>query len=189
MIVVALKEWAVVCDLLLEGRLVMLMRKGGIHERGGPGVFELEHPRFALFPSWAHQQPGMIKDRYRQGVSVLQEPATLTLRGVAEVPRIWQVADRADIEPLDDLHCWTADHLDMRFNYRPERPLYVLAVRTFLLAEPKTITNTPDYAGCRSWVPLSEQDAVDDAAAMPVLPDASFHSLIERIDAVLGKSG
>jgi hypothetical protein len=55
MIGVGLKEWAIVCDLLLEGKLAIMLRKGGIHESGGPGVFELEYPRCALFRSWAHQ--------------------------------------------------------------------------------------------------------------------------------------
>ena len=45
MLDIALKEWAVVCNLLLEGRLAVLLRKGGIAETGGAGVFELEHTR------------------------------------------------------------------------------------------------------------------------------------------------
>src|SRR5690606_840280 len=54
MLTVALKEWAVVCDLLLEGKCSLLLRKGGVHEDRGPGRFELEHERFTLYPAWEH---------------------------------------------------------------------------------------------------------------------------------------
>jgi hypothetical protein len=42
----ALKEWAVVCRALEEGRQVMLLRKGGILEyRQG---FEVRHEKFLI---------------------------------------------------------------------------------------------------------------------------------------------
>jgi len=31
----ALKEWAVAVDALEQGKTIMLLRKGGIHEQGG----------------------------------------------------------------------------------------------------------------------------------------------------------
>src|SRR5688572_15413116 len=129
MLDVALKEWSVVCDLLMEGRLAILPRKGGIHEDAGPGAFRLEHPRFALFPSWAHQRPAMIKPEHRERVEVIEEPAEITFRAVAEAARIWEVPGRAAFDRLDDLHCWTEQQIDMRFDYKPDRPLYLVAVR------------------------------------------------------------
>src|SRR5690606_1462050 len=116
MLSIALKEWSIVCDLLLEGSLAILSRKGGIHESGGPGVFELEHPRFVLFPSWAHQRPGMMKPPYRDRVNVLTaEPQRLTFHGLGEVSHIWHVPSRGAFDQLDDLHCWTREQIDMRF--------------------------------------------------------------------------
>ena len=109
----ALKEWAIICDLLLEGRLAILLRKGGIHEASGPGRFELEHPRFLLFPSWAHQKPEMIKPAYRNRVQVLDEPATITMAGWAEAAKIWRVPSRAAFDSLDDLHPWTREQIDI----------------------------------------------------------------------------
>jgi hypothetical protein len=38
---VALKEWAVICQALAEGRQTILLRKGGIAEPGG--AFRVEH--------------------------------------------------------------------------------------------------------------------------------------------------
>lgn len=182
MLDVALKEWAVVCDLLLEGKLAILLRKGGIHEAAGPGVFELEYSRFLLFPSWAHQKAQMLKEPYRARVQELSEPATITFRGLGEVARVWQVKDRSRFDLLDDLHCWTPAHVDLRFSYKPERPLYLVAVRAYRLQQPKTVANNPEYAGCKSWVPLRPGDAVDDRGASPVMTQVEFDRLLSCID-------
>ncbi len=182
MLHVALKEWAITCDLLLEGSLALLLRKGGIHEDKGPGRFELEHDRFALFPSWAHQKPEMVKDPLRGRVQVLQEPATITLAAWAHATDVWRVPDRTRLEQLDDLHCWTAAHLDMRFSYKPQNPLYLVAVRTYRLDRAKTVKNHAQYAGCKSWVPLRTGDEVDDAGS-PVRTDAQHAAIVQRVTA------
>lgn len=181
-----LKEWAVVCDLLLEGSLAMLLRKGGIAETGGPGVFELEHPRFALFPSWAHQKPEMIKEEFRGHVEMLDEPAEITFHGIGQVAHIWQVTSRMAFDTLDDLHCWAPAYVDMRFGYKPERPLYLMAVRCYRLSVPRTINYRAAYAGCKSWVPLSAGDEVDDRDAQPAIDEARFGEMTARIDAAMG---
>jgi hypothetical protein len=71
----------------------------------------------------------------------------------------------------------------MRFNYRPENPLYLLIVRAYRLHTPVTIANTPAYAGCKSWVPLDQSIEIGDA--LPVLDDARFgvrrESILERL--------
>ena len=186
MLNVALKEWAVICDLLLAGRQALLLRKGGIAEWGGPGVFELEHPRFVLFPSWAHQKPAMIKREWVERVPALDEPTEIPLRGFAEAARVWRVTDRARFDQLDDLHAWARPYVDMRFGYKPERPLYLLAVRVHVLAQPKTIRNHAEYEGCRSWVPLRAGDEVDESGATPAVDDASLAAVMQRVDAALG---
>ena len=76
------------------------------------------------------------------------------------------------MDALDEEHVWTAPLLDMRFNYKPENPLYLLLVRAYRLHEPVTITNTPAYAGCKSWVPLEQ--AVPTGDALPVLDDVRY---------------
>lgn len=183
----ALKEWAIVCDLLLEGRLALLLRKGGIHEDKGPGVFELEYPRFGLFPSWAHQKPLMIKEPVRDRVQVLDEPDEITFHGIGEAAKIWRITDRAAFETLDHLHCWTRPHIDMRFNYKPENPLYLIAVHASRLRTPKTVKNHAQYTGCKSWVPLRAGDEIDDAGAAPVLTDAQFEAIVSEVDAALNR--
>ncbi|MCC6681722.1 MAG: DUF1802 family protein [Phycisphaeraceae bacterium] len=190
MLTIALKEWAVVCDLLVEGGLAIVLRKGGIHEEGGPGRFKLEVERFALFPAWEHQDPRKLKQAYQSRVKTFgQEPSELLIRGYAEAARIWQVPSREAFDQLDDLHCWTSEQIDMRFNYKPDRPIYLLALRAFRLPDAKLIANQPRYAGCKSWVDLDEADAIDESGAMPAMSDDAFAALLERIEKSMATDG
>jgi hypothetical protein len=190
MIDVALKEWAVVCDLLLQGEQTLLMRKGGIAEDKGPGRFRLEASRFALFPAWLHQKPAGIKPPWRDQVSGFEsEPAEVEIRGIGVATDIWQVPSRESLERIDHLLCWTSEQIDLRWNYQPSQPLYLVAVRTYRLATPKHIQNNPRYAGCKSWVHLAAADAVDDATALAVLPDAVYRIQVERVQSVFPATG
>jgi hypothetical protein len=185
MIDIALKEWACVCDLLVEGRACLLLRKGGVHEAAGPGRFALEHDRFALFPAWEHENLDWVKPRLRPARGPIeQEPEAIALRGYAEVAGIWEVPSRAQFDRLDDLHPWLPPQVDMRFNYKPERPLYALLVRAYRLAEPKVIPNRRAFAGCRSWVPLAEADRVA-AGGSPAMGPARLAEVAERVGATL----
>jgi hypothetical protein len=146
----------------------------------------MKHPRFGLFPAWEHQKPDRIKPAYRDRVEVLEEPAEVTIRAYGEASRIWEVPSREAFDTLDDLHCWTEPQIDMRFNYRPDHPLYLVAVRCYRLAEPKTVVNDWTYGGCKSWVPLKAEDAIDETGATPALSDADFQRVLDRVDAAFG---
>lgn len=181
----ALKEWAIVCDLLAQGRMALVLRKGGVHEEAGPGRFRLEHDRFVLFPAWEHENLDWIKPAYRiRDEPIEGEPDEVSLQAYAEVARIWEVPSRAAFDTLDDLHPWTAGQIDMRFGYKPDRPLYLLALRVFKLPGAKVIPNRPAFAGCRSWVPLPPEDAADPAGATPAMDDNAMAALIGRVDRV-----
>ena len=163
----ALKEWQVAVDLLGEGGQILLLRKGGIQE--GVNRFEIAHRRFALLPTRLHQDADMLKPPYRDRAAAGEdEPAGFALTCAGEITDILAVGDRPTMDRLDDLHCWASPYIDLRFDYRPERPLYLLLVRAHRLAEPFTLRNTFEVAGCRSWVPLPRPlevagPAVDDA--------------------------
>jgi len=168
---VALKEWAVVCQALGSGRQIMLLRKGGIYEAAGE--FELENREFLLFPTYLHQNAQMLKPEAQGGVEKRDaEPGEVTLSAAGIVTDIVQLQSREQIQQIDDEHVWTRPLIDMRFDYRPENPLYLLLVRAYRLPEPLTIANTPSYAGCKSWVPLDSP--VEIGGALPVLDDARY---------------
>ena len=56
---IALKEWAVTVQALAQGRQVLLLRKGGIHEEGKD--FRVVHPEFLLYPTYEHQREDLLK--------------------------------------------------------------------------------------------------------------------------------
>src|SRR3954453_990960 len=67
----ALKEWAIVCKAIEDGKQVLLFRKGGIMEyRNG---FELKHKVFFLFPTFEHQSIDSIQNEYREELEVLKQ--------------------------------------------------------------------------------------------------------------------
>jgi len=94
----------------------------------------------------------------------------ITAAGV--VTDILKVNSREQIDRLHDQHIWTPSLIDMRFNYKPQNPLYLVLVRAYRLHEPISLTNTPEYAGCKSWVLLAQP--VDIGSSTPVLDDVKY---------------
>jgi len=168
---VALKEWASVCAALEDGLQIILLRKGGIYEAAGE--FELEHREFLLFPTYLHQNLKMLKASEHSGfVPATAEPEKIRISAAAHVTDILPLASRAAMDALDDLHVWTSPLIDMRFNYKPRNPLYLLLVRAYRLVNPVTIDNTPAYAGCKSWVPLNVP--IDTRGLLTALDEARY---------------
>ena len=179
---IALKEWAVVCEAVCRGQQAILLRKGGIHEAAGE--FELEHRRFLLYPTFAHQKPDLVKPAWRAGMErCCQEPAAINITAWADVAWIGQVPNRAAFNALDDLHIWQPELIDMRFRYRPDYPVYVLLLEAWRLAKPVELAVQADYAGCRSWVPLKR--SVATAGSTPVWPAARVAQTRELLVRVL----
>lgn len=181
---IALKEWATVCQALEDGRQMLLLRKGGIYEAAGE--FEPENPQFVLFPTYLHQNLTMLKPEAHAGFEPRSaEPAQVRLSAAGVVTDIVQLKDRAQMDALDDEHVWTKPLIDMRFNYKPQNPLYLMLVRAYRLEQPVAVENTPAYAGCKSWVPLD--GPVITGNAVPVLDDVKHEmrrrSILERIAA------
>jgi len=189
---IALKEWAGVVELMLAGRACLLLRKGGVHEEAGPGRFHLEHDRFALWPAWEHERLDWIKPGWHTPAAEkraekrcqepFSEPDPVPVASWAEVVKIWQVPSRAAFDRLDDLHPWAKPQIDMRFNYKPDRPLYLLALRPWRLPAPAMIPNQPRYAGCRSWIDLDPSDAIHTGGSEPAICDADVSAIITRVD-------
>jgi hypothetical protein len=182
---IALKEWDTLCRALGAGRQILLLRKGGIYESAGG--FEIENRTFLLFPTFLHQNPTMLKDDalkwYEKRAA---EPDQITLAFAGAISDIVRVQSRAQIDALDAEHIWTSPLIDMRFNYKPHNPLYLLLVRVFAMPEPVTIANTPAYTGCKSWVPLD--DPINLRPAVPVLDNPTYQarrtSILETLASV-----
>jgi len=167
MLSIAFKEWAAVCEALASGRQKLILRKGGIHEEGG--VFRPEHARFWLYPTHFHeqQQAGIKPD----AVNFLT--ASLALRptfGFVPISHFAEVIDVQFCRELDEVlkldaeHIWSEATVRQRFDYRTPG-LYVFRVSVFRVA-PVEIIDRPEYAGCKTWVPLKIE--LPTTGAVPV---------------------
>jgi hypothetical protein len=178
----ALKEWALVCDMLLDGRMTVLFRKGGINEKG----FWVEADEFLLFPTYFHQNRDKVRPEFRDefDAAVSSPPAEGTLRipALARVVEVIPVARNEGVYELEDLHPYTREQIDMRLEFRPKKPLVLLAVETVPLRAPVDVPVLDRYAGCSSWVPL-EIGAYE--AGTPVLARAEIERVAERVRAAV----
>jgi hypothetical protein len=180
----AFKEWAVICRALADGQQALILRKGGIDERGGE--FQLEQKRFWLFPTYEHQQPSGLKPEagpLLQQVEAERPPAgILRLSHFAEVEGVYHVHDLPPVLLLGHLYLWSEETVRARFAYR-QPGLYVLPVRVYRAAQVWELPDTAYYAGCRSWVELERN--LPTEGAVPVLEDAAFRDLLRTLDRVL----
>ena len=180
---IALQEWAAVCIALGEGRIVLTVRKGGIHERGG-GFFQPEHQRFALLPTYLHQDPTRLQPPFAPLATVPDPlPGRHRIALWAEVAHVWKVTDLGTLQMLGPELPWSAAEVGKRFAYRDEPWLYALALRIHRFTVPLEIADDPAYAGCRSWIPLKR--GLDLAGSSPVLPNGMFEIRMDRLNAVL----
>jgi hypothetical protein len=151
---VALKEWALVCDMLLSGRMTVLFRKGGINEKG----FWVEADKFLLFPTYFHQNRDKVRPEFRAefDLALASAPPEGTLRvpALARVVEAIPVARNEGVYELEDLHPYTREQIDLRLEFRPKKPLVLLAVEVVRLRAPVDVPVLERYAGCSSWVPL-----------------------------------
>ncbi len=182
---IALQEWAVCCSALGDGRVILAVRKGGIHERGG-GFFVPEHPRFLLLPTYLHQEPLRLQQAFvadHAAVKTDPAPGSHRLSLWAETAMVWKVTDLTLIQGLGPELLWSAAEVASRFAYRDEPWLYVVALRVMRLPQPVVIPDSPAYAGCRSWIPLAT--TVDLAGSTPVISTGRFEIRLDRINSVL----
>jgi hypothetical protein len=158
----ALKEWAIVCKALEEGRQVLLLRKGGILEyRQG---FEIKHNKFLLFPTFEHQSKEYIQPDYIDNIDImLQYPLTNhyhptansgrnRLTSYAKVIDVKEVNDKSIIRKLEKYHIWNDRYVNLRMDYNPKKPISVLLLRVYKMNNPLEVDIRPEWAGCRSWV-------------------------------------
>jgi hypothetical protein len=180
----ALKEWAAVEDALATGRLSVMVRKGGIHEKRGG--FEVEHREFWIFPTGWHQNEHELLPAVREhlGETPRFAPGQVPFRLYCVVADALRVESLEAIERLGELQPFTPETLRSRFEYRGRPYLHVLIVRAHLLPTPRVMPNTAAYEGCVSWVELDE--ALPTADTTPVLLDAEFARLRNEVIDRLG---
>jgi hypothetical protein len=65
-------------------------------------------------------------------------------------------------------------------DYNPKKPMSVILLRVFKLDDPITVDSRPEWAGCKSWIPLDVE-----AGGRPVLDDLQFNKIASEVKGVL----
>jgi hypothetical protein len=181
----ALKEWAVAVNALESGKTIMLLRKGGIHERSGR--FQVAHQQILLYPTYEHQQAFMLKAEYANRVYPVTSgwhPETIRIGSWAEITDILPVSDESIVNALLPFHIWNEHFISDRLKWKPRQPLYILLLRTYKLPQEQEISYHPGYGGCKSWIDLNQPIQMQDAK--PVLSDFAYTQLVETIRGIVG---
>ncbi len=181
----ALKEWAVAINALENGKTIMLLRKGGIHEHNGR--FQVAHHQVLLYPTYEHQQPFLLKPKYANLVFPVTpgwHPETVPIGSWAEITDILPVSDESVVNALLPFHIWNENFICDRLKWKPRQPLYILLLRTYKLPQPQEIPYNPKYGGCKSWIDLAQPISTENAT--PVLSDSLYSQIVEEIRSIIG---
>ena len=163
----ALKEWSSVIDALGAARQCVLIRKGGIADP----KFGVEADRFYLYPTYYHQP------------AAAEEPKSVTISHWCEAVRTWRVRDLDALHRLEQFVVMTRQTLETRYRFRPDQALHIIGVRAYALPKPVTIAVTPAYIGCRSWVSLDDEIAID--GSRPAMTAEELDKRLEAVEAML----
>ena len=157
----ALKEWSNVVAALGRGEQVILIRKGGIADPS----FGVEAERFYLYPTYFHQGEAEARP-------------TVTITHWCEVVETWTVRDFDVLQRLVPFVAMPMETLEARYRFRPDQALYVIALRTWKLAAPAEVRYRDEYGGCRSWISVDDEIAIDGSTQ--VLDEAELQSKIDN---------
>jgi len=171
---IALKEWAIICKALEDGKQMLLLRKGGIMEyRKG---FEVKHNKFLLYPTFEHQSIESIKAEYKEKIKEISEEhnisynnnrkkidkndnnfntaSNIIIKLLAKVEDVIEISDKFTLSELRDYHIWSDEYVTMRMNYNPSKPMNVLLLRIYKIRKPLIVDINDKWAGCKSWIDI-----------------------------------
>jgi hypothetical protein len=176
----ALKEWAVAIKALREGRQVLLVRKGGISEETRD--FRIHAERFLLFPTYEHQRADLLQPEFRDDLPATlaeHDPSVVRFDTYGELTDLFEITEPAQVDALAPFYCFSEQYAEERLRWRPRKPLLVMAVRAYRLAEPIALPAGPQFGGCKSWLTL-DQD-VPSAGRTAALDDATYTATIAAV--------
>lgn len=177
----ALKEWAIAVDALTTGKTIMLLRKGGIKEKG----FQVTCSHVWLYPTYEHQKPDLLKPEYVASVVPVESgwhPTTVAIKSYAQITDVLAISNQAQIKALLPYHVWNEKMISDRFNWKPQQPLMVLLLRVYRLQQPQIIAYNDVYGGCKSWIDLVEPKLTDVLIpATPAINDDLYLQIVQEI--------
>jgi hypothetical protein len=153
----ALKEWAIVCKALEDGRQVLLLRKGGIMEyRQG---FDVKHYNFLLYPTFEHQSKESIQVDYADKLDIVskEHPKSDKKNQITSYARtviVKRITDSSLLLGLQKYHIWSDRYVSVRMNYNPKRPMSIILLRVYKLDNPIEVDVKSEWLGCKSWISI-----------------------------------
>jgi hypothetical protein len=182
----ALKEWSAAVHALLAGRQMLLLRKGGIHEKRFAVPDAGGTAPFLMFPTVSHAHAARVRPEHQgllaDGVADVADEV-IVVRAAAWLVTAIEVRRPDRIEALEPWHIWTSESVRAdRLDFRPRHLLAALVVEARPVAEPVRVPRLPKYAGCRSWVELPP---LGDLGA-PVVPREELLEVADRVRALVG---
>ncbi|MEW6157957.1 MAG: DUF1802 family protein [Verrucomicrobiota bacterium] len=183
---IAFKEWFIIVDALGRGEQILILRKGGISE--GRGGFNVDHPRFWLFPTLFHQQRESVilpaQRRFDEIAPDFPDPTTVRLNCFAEVAAWRRLDSLADAEKLRGQHIWRDEVIAGRFEWGRSKAIFALAVRVFKVEPGIVLPMRPGYGGCKSWIEIEENVPVTESKA--VLDENAFREKLQQFNQAAG---
>ncbi|NIP62046.1 MAG: DUF1802 family protein [Nitrosopumilaceae archaeon] len=177
-----LKEWATVVKALENGRQTVILRKGGILDV--PSGFNIESEKFLLFPTYEHQNKENLKEQDEKYLEMVEDYKQNNdfnnVTSYAEVLYQKDVQDGDQIKKLTDFHIWSDSYIDTRRNWKPEKPIKAIFLKTFKIP-PTLIPIKPEYHGCKSWIEINANVPEGE----PVLNDAELDSRLKKFKEVV----
>ncbi|MEB3288374.1 MAG: DUF1802 family protein [Leptolyngbya sp.] len=180
MVAWALKEWDAAVTALLQGQTILLLRKGGLREQ--QGQFSVVARQVLLMPTFEHQKPELIKPEFQALVTPApteDKPAAVTFSGWADITHEFTLpSTAAALDLVPDL-IWTSQFIQERLQWQSDRPLYGLLLRAYRFSNPVSLPWHNGYRGCRSWVELGQDIAVENST--PALTTTDYQHRVDRI--------
>jgi hypothetical protein len=173
----ALKEWATVVKALENGNQTVLLRKGGILET--ESGFRVEATKFALFPTYEHQDNASLKSQYYGYLADVREDKPKEgynrITSIAQVVEEYDISSIEKIEQLSPFHIWSDSYIVERMNWMPSKPIKAVFLKVFKIPA-NEVPVLPDYHGCKSWIELN----VNSESGKSVLSDAELQQQLEE---------
>lgn len=179
-----LKEWAVAVNALETGKTIMLLRKGGIHEKNGR--FQVAQEQVLLYPTYEHQQPSLLKAEYANLVHPVPSgwhPQTVCIGSWAHITDILPISDEAIVKALLTFHIWNENFISDRLKWKPQQPIFILLLRTYKLPQVQEIPYCAEYGGCKSWIDITSPIQLQDS--QPVLSNSDYRQIVEEVKKVI----
>lgn len=175
----ALKEWPAAISALETGEMIVLFRKGGIHDN--VSSFNLPAKQAFLFPSFEHQKLSMLKSPQSNDVAIAPYGSDdkIAIHSWVEFKELIEIKAHILATDISPFHIWTDEFFNQRRSWKPERTLYAVVCFTYRLHKPIEIAYKKQYGGCKSWIDLETEIALPKSTSIHTEP--SFCQSLETL--------